>query len=260
MSMICCGLAWYESTAMTIAPMPARSGTRTRRPIPAQRASRPVAAMVARMARRRWVVALAKRLLPVVALALLASIALWPEISRESDQSRLSYRRGLAPPESGKMVTATYHGVDTNGRPYTMTAATAHQVDPDRINLTEPKGDMTLETGNWLMSQARLGVYMPHTGSLDLSDEVHLYRDDGTTLDTASATLDLKAGAAAGAEMVHAEGPFGTLDAQGFAVTDRGAIIQFPGPGRLVLNGAQGHPPASSGPQPSSLQPGPETP
>jgi lipopolysaccharide export system protein LptC len=42
--------------------------------------------------------------------------------------------------------------------------------------------------------------------------------------------------------MVHAEGPFGTLDAQGFAVTDRGAVIQFPGPGRLLLNAAQNHP------------------
>jgi lipopolysaccharide export system protein LptC len=37
--------------------------------------------------------------------------------------------------------------------------------------------------------------------------------------------------------MVHAEGPFGTLDAQGFALTDKGSVIQFTGPGRLVLNG-----------------------
>ncbi len=227
---------------MTVAPMPVQGTRGPRRPIPSRRIRRPAALIVRRMARRRWLVGVAKRLLPVLALALLGAVALWPEIARDTDRSRLSYRRGGAPPESGEMVAASYHGVDANGRPYTMTAATARQVDPDRINLNDPKGDITLESGNWLMAQSRHGVYLQHEGSLDLSEDVHLYRDDGTTLDTATATLDLKQGAAAGADQVHAEGPFGTLDAQGFAVTDRGAVMQFTGPGRLLLNSAQGHP------------------
>jgi lipopolysaccharide export system protein LptC len=226
---------------MTITPMPARTRAGTLRPSPSRRIARRVAPGW-RLALRRWLVAAAKRILPLAALALLASLALWPEIAHETDQSRLSYRRGTGTPESGRMTVATYHGVDSNNRPYTMTATTAKQVSPERIDLTDPKGDMSLESGNWLMSQGRKGVYLQHAGSLDLSDDVQLYRDDGTTLTTSSATLDLKAGAAAGAEMVHAEGPFGTLDAQGFAVTDRGTIMQFSGPGRLVLNGAQGHP------------------
>ena len=219
-----------------------------RRPLPSRRVRRPNPPTAGRLARRRWTVGLAKRLLPLAALALLASVALWPEIEHETDQTRLSYRRGAAAPESGKMVDASYHGVDASNRPYTITAATAHQLNPDRIDMTEPKGDMTLETGNWLMAQSHNGVYLPHSGSLDMSDAVHLYRDDGTTLDTSTATLDLKAGAAAGADMVHSEGPFGTLDAQGFAVTDRGAILRFTGPGRLVLEGATGHPSPTAGP------------
>ena len=39
------------------------------------------------------------------------------------------------------------------------------------------------------------------------------------------------------ADSVHAEGPFGVLDAQGFTVMDKGAAIDFPGPAHLVLNG-----------------------
>jgi len=66
---------------------------------------------------------------------------------------------------------------------------------------------------------------------------VTLYRDDGTTVTTDSASLDLKNGAAASSEPTHAEGPFGTLDAQGFTLTDKGTAIQFTGPARLVLNG-----------------------
>jgi lipopolysaccharide export system protein LptC len=194
------------------------------------------------LARRRWLVGFAKRLLPLAALALLACVALWPELSRDAERARLSYRRDSAPPESGRMTEASYHGVDANNRPYTITAATAHQISAERIDLTDPKGDISLESGNWLYGQSRNGVYLQHLGSLDLSDDVQLYRDDGTTLTTSSASLDLKAGAAAGAEQVHVEGPFGTLDAQGFAVTDRGAIMQFTGPGRLVLNSAQSSP------------------
>lgn len=192
-----------------------------------------------RIARRRWTVGIAKRLLPLVALALLSLVALWPELSNENDQSRLTYRRGAAEPQSGQMTDATYHGVDARNRPYTMTATTAHQVSPERVDLTDPKGDMTLESGNWLMVRSKQGVYLQHAGNLDLSGDVHIYRDDGTTLTTATADVDLKAGAAASSDMTHAEGPFGVLDAQGFALTDKGEVIQFSGPGRLVLNSAQ---------------------
>lgn len=192
-----------------------------------------------RLARRRWGVGVAKRLLPVVALALLASIALWPEFERETSQARISYRRDAVAPQSGEMTKAVYHGVDERGRPYTMTAAKAHQISPERVNLIEPKGDITLEAGSWLMVQSHEGVYLQHLDNLDLSHDVVIYRDDGTTITTDAATVDLKAGAAGGAEMVHAEGPFGVLDAQGFALTDKGAAIQFFGPGRLLLNSAR---------------------
>jgi lipopolysaccharide export system protein LptC len=202
----------------------------------------PRAPIDARLVRRRWMVAVAKRLLPVVALALLSTVAFWPELSGDSERARLSYRRGGLEAQSGQLTAATYHGVDVRNRPYTMTSAVARQVSPERIDLTDPKGDMTLESGNWLLVQSRQGVFMQHIGSLDLSGDVQLYRDDGTTMTTSAATLDLKTGAATGAEMVHAEGPFGSLDAQGFTLVDKGANIQFPGPGRLVLNAA--HAPA----------------
>lgn len=203
------------------------------------------AATSARLARRRWVVRIGKRLLPLIALALLSTVALWPELSGDSEHARMTYRRGITEPQSGEMKAAIYHGVDSHGRPYTMTAATARQVDAERIDLSDPKGDLTLEAGNWLMVRSRDGVYLQRASSLDLSGDVWLYRDDGTTMSTNSATLDLKQGVAAGAELTHAEGPFGVLDAQGFALTDKGAVIRFTGPGKLVLNAARSATPAA---------------
>ena len=40
-------------------------------------------------------------------------------------------------------------------------------------------------------------------------------------------------------DRTHAEGPFGTLDAQGFVLVDKGAVIQFQGPAHMVLNGGR---------------------
>ena len=187
--------------------------------------------------RRTWFVSIAKRLLPIVALALLSLVALWPEIGREGLTSRVSLHTGLGEPQNGVLSRARYNGVDEQGRRYTVTADVAHQVTPDRIDLTAPIGDLTLANGTWMTARSRNGVYLQQTQQLDLSGDVQLYRDDGITLGTDTAAIDLKTGIAASDQRVHVEGPFGTLDAQGFTLLDRGAVIQFAGPGRLLLNG-----------------------
>jgi lipopolysaccharide export system protein LptC len=191
------------------------------------------------IARRRWAITLTKWLLPAAALALLATVALWPEMERATEEGGRAISRLGAEVQSGQLIDARYHGVDDKGRPFTVTAATARQVDPNRIDLTMPKGDITMQDGTWLMLQSKKGIFAQHVNQLDLTEDVTLYRDDGTTLVTAAASIDMKNGAAAGSEPVHAEGPFGTLDAQGgFTVVDKGAAIQFAGPAHVVLNGA----------------------
>lgn len=190
------------------------------------------------LARRRFAVNFVKWLLPILALALLSMIALWPEFDTATEEARLAFKRVSGEIHGAELIDARYHGIDEKGRPYTVTAATAQQASPERINLTSPKADITLQNGTWLMLQAKQGVYRQHSNQLDLSDHVTLYRDDGTTMVTASAAIDMKNGAAAGGEPVHAEGPFGTLDAQGFSLLDKGALVQFTGPAKLILNGA----------------------
>jgi lipopolysaccharide export system protein LptC len=192
---------------------------------------------MASVARRRRMVGLAKRVLPMFALALLASLALWPELTREVDRARMSYQPGMLTGQGGQAKNARYNGVDDQGQPYTLTAATATQSGPDRFDMTSPVGDLTMHSGGWLSVKGHNGVYMQTAGQLDLSGDVTLYRDDGTTLLTDAATVDVHAGVVTSADLTHMEGPFGTLDAQGFILTDRGQMIRFFGPGRLVLNG-----------------------
>ncbi len=188
------------------------------------------------IARRRVFVAMAKLLLPAAAVALLVLLAIWPELHRDADNGRLTYRRLSVTPESGELSEPRYRGVNAAGRPYTITAARAKQSSQNRTDLSAPIADMITESGAWVMLHSAQGVYLPKDGQLDLSGEVTLYREDGMTASTNTATVDLREGAATGAARIHAEGPFGTLDAQGFTVLDHGNVMQFTGPARLIMN------------------------
>ena len=191
-----------------------------------------------RLSRRRRTVRLAKLVLPAVALALLSALVLWPQLSGQDTAARLDVAAAQVVP-GDTVYGARYHGIDRQDRPYTVTAARARRAGPDRINLRAPQGSLRLKAGDTVTLEARRGVYRQAEHALDLSRDVTLYRDDGTTLITASAAIDLRRGAAAGAAPVHATGPFGVLSAQGgFTLLDKGADIQFAGPARLVLNGA----------------------
>ena len=187
--------------------------------------------------RRRWVIGLAKRALPVAALGLLSLVALWPEIVQQTDRASLFLRQGGIVPDSGILTAPRYRGEDESRQAYTLTATAAQQLGPERIDLRRPIGDIHLNGGGWLQVNAAAGTYMQKAGQLDLSGEVVLYRDDGTMMVTEAVTLDLRESVAVSGMKVRVEGPFGTIDAQGFTVTERGRVVQFTGPARLVLNG-----------------------
>ena len=181
------------------------------------------AAPMAPSIRRRMVLRIVKYALPVVALALLSSIALWPEIQRSLENGRVSWRRVAAVNAgAGQMMHPRYRGMDGRERPYMVSADSAERVGPERVNLVQPVGDVTMPNGTWLMLRSKKGVFIQHSNLLDLADAVTLYRQDGTTMVSATATMDLKQGAATSNDYTHAEGPFGTLDAEGFTLVDKG--------------------------------------
>ncbi len=189
------------------------------------------------IARRRRRIGLAKLLLPTLAAYLLAAVALWPELSGDGPLGTASLKGEPITP-TGEIIDARYRGVDAAGRRFTITAAIAAQHGPELIDLVDPKGDIGRADGPWMFGEASKGVFDRASRQLDLSGHVMLYRSDGTMLTTHVATIDLAAGVAVGNSRVHVQGPFGTLDAQGFSVSDAGKVVRFAGPGRLVLNAA----------------------
>jgi lipopolysaccharide export system protein LptC len=118
--------------------------------------------------------------------------------------------------------------------------ATQSRQDDDLVHLELPKADMTADDGAWLALTARTGAYHRAAEMLDLAGSVNLFHDKGVEISTESARIDLRNGTAEGQQPVEGQGIFGTVDAEGFRVLDRGQTIIFTGKSRLVLHsGAQ---------------------
>lgn len=193
------------------------------------------------LARRRVAVALAKRVLPLAALGLLAAIALWPEFETAAERGRIAFRQaGQVTPTALYLVNPRYQGLDDQDRPFTVTAASATQAASDDIvDLDVPRADMLLTDGGWIYLEARQGRFDKPRNHLDLAGAVTVHHADGTQFTTARAAIDLHASAAEGDDPVAAQGPFGTLTAEGFRLRDRGQVMIFIGRARVVLESTQ---------------------
>ena len=191
------------------------------------------------IARRNRLVMLVKWLLPMLALALLGLLLFWPEI--EGRDGRLSFRRGAAlVPEALQVVAPRYQGIDELNRPYTITARMARQVGQAEVLLLDaPRADILLNDGAWIFVEAREGRFDKPSQHLDLTQEVRIFHDGGTLFVTEAAVVQLDAGTARGDRPTQAQGPFGTIESEGFEMSDRGAVMVFTGRARAVLEGRQ---------------------
>lgn len=193
------------------------------------------------LARRRFAVRWTKRLLPALALALLAAVVFWPEIEGGEDRSRVSFRRSVQPrAEALRVVNPRYQGIDELNRPFTLTANAARQPGAEPLlNLEEPRADIVLTGGAWVYVRSHTGRFDRPANHLDLAGDVTIYHDSGLMLLTDSMAVQIDAGSASGDEAVAAQGSFGTLTAEGFRLTERGAVVVFTGHAHAVLEGGR---------------------
>ena len=181
-----------------------------------------------------------KTLLPSFAIGMVLLIFAWPQINVESE--RFGIDIGVTElaadyADSLSMLNARFDGVDAEGRPFSLSADEASQ--PSSVNeivdLSLPKGDITLNDGTWLALTAKTGKYDRQGNTLDLAGAVSLFHDQGFELQTATAAVDLEAGRAEGSDPVKGHGPFGRLRSEGFRVEDNGDTIVFTGRSRMIL-------------------------
>jgi lipopolysaccharide export system protein LptC len=200
-------------------------------------AARPIAAPGNRHSRR---VALLKRVLPAIGLALLLLIAAWPRLAALWE--RLAFPAiDLREARELRMIDPRYSGADRLGRPFVVTAAVGRQV-PDRqdlVSLETPRADMKTHGGVDIVVTAATGIYQSQAQLLDLFGQVTLVHQNGTRFATDTARVNVANNTAEGSDPVVGDGPSGAIKAEGFRLLDSGDTIIFTGKSDMRLNGAK---------------------
>ena len=216
---------------------------------------RPVTAFHGASDRYSRRVALLKRMLPVLGLALLVLVALWPQLELLLKSVGFGFPViDLREARELRMVNPRYAGIDRFNRPYVVTAAIGRQI-PNRdelMSLEAPKAEMLLRQGASVVVTAATAVYQSQAQLLDLFDDVNLIHENGTRFVTQSAHVDVSASSADGHDPVVGHGPSGDIAAQGFRILDKGDTVIFAGESRLVLKGTK---PTASPTAPVALPP-----
>jgi lipopolysaccharide export system protein LptC len=183
-----------------------------------------------------------KVLLPSAAGVLLLLIVALPQFRQTDDRFRIGMNLlEESTADTLNMTNARYYGTDEEGQPYSVTAANVRERPDDdpAVDLTAPQADISLTDGSWLSISARTGVYDRDQQKLSLDGNVALYQDQGNEFHTSSAHIDLEKGEASGSEPVVTQGPFGSLNAAGFSMSETGKVVYFVGPALLVLNSGE---------------------
>jgi lipopolysaccharide export system protein LptC len=195
-------------------------------------------------------VALLRRLLPVIGVALLALVAIWPRLVPLLESVRFGFPViDLREAHELRMLNPRYAGVDRENRPYVVRSAIGRQASnrDDLMSLERPQAEMTMHNGALVVVTAATAMYQSQAQLLDLFGDVNLVHENGTRFVTNTAHVDVAADSAAGNDPVTGHGPSGDITAQGFRVVDRGNTIVFTGKSNLLLKGTKpsAHPAAS---------------
>ncbi len=185
-------------------------------------------------------------LLPLVALVIVAILMIWPKIEVEISERRLapskldeaSLRQAAT---QNRLINANFSSVDSKGRPFKLTSTEAVQQkdNPDNIELTAPKGMITLNETDSMTAESKTGLFAQAAQHLTLNDDVVLTRSDGTVMNTQKLFVDLKNNESNTDTPVTVDGPQGHLTAQGMVVKNGGMLTIFPGPAKLIINNSR---------------------
>jgi lipopolysaccharide export system protein LptC len=184
-----------------------------------------------------------KGLLPVVAAGLGIAVLAYALQPRDNNRMALTFERMGTVENDLAMVMPRLTGVDDEGFPFVVTAATAVQEarGSDRVRLEDVNADITLREGTIHVEAAR-GLVDTRTHELDVSGGIRVTSDDGYDARTPAAKADLKAGTVRGENGIEATGAFGRITADRFTMNRTTRQLRFTGNVRMMLNGVPAQP------------------
>ena len=188
-------------------------------------------------------VAFMKGALPVAAAGLGIAVLAYVLQPRDNNRMALTFERMGKVENDLAMVKPRLTGVDNDGFPFIVTAATAVQDarGSDVVRLEDVNAEITLKEGNIHVEAAR-GLVDTRTHQLDVSGGIRVTSDDGYDARTPAAKADLRAGTVRGENGIEATGAFGRITADRFTMNRATRQLRFTGNVRMMLNGVPAKP------------------
>jgi lipopolysaccharide export system protein LptC len=163
-------------------------------------------------------VSVMKKILPIGAIALMASVVAYSVMPRHNDKYLTTTQSGNLARDL-TMTKTSFTGTDEKGNPFKITAAEVIQ-DPKsknmRAELKQIDADMQFEGQSWINATAGHGWIDGDSGILKLDGGISVFTDNGYELHTKSATAQFKANILEGIEGVKGHGPTGQFSADRF--------------------------------------------
>lgn len=205
-------------------------------PDPITQATGQVRRLVAPVTRYTRFVSVSKRFLWVLIAAMIALVVWIASDNNGENGARIVFSNV---PKSeviqNIMASPRYQGVDVHGRPYTVVAHKAVQVDKENVTMETIKAEITLDSGAWLAMNAGSGHMNIARKQMLLEGGVDAFYEGGYEFRSDHAQVDIQNNSIFGDAPVEGQGPLGTLKADNFSVENHGQVIRFNGSVRMKL-------------------------
>ncbi len=137
-----------------------------------------------------------------------------------------------------ELLNPEFVSSDKKKQPYKITALRAIQGEKnkDLIMLEKPIGTMVLTNGNSVRMTSKTGAYRQDTERFFLEGDVFLQHDQGYSLQSSEAHIDLNKSYAWSEKDVMGKGPDMAIEAKGMQADGESGNIVFSGPAKLTLD------------------------
>jgi lipopolysaccharide export system protein LptC len=182
------------------------------------------------VARHSRVVRRARMAMTLTALAVAATLLVWPLFRQEPPKTKPGPQEGTL-----QLTGARYLGVDAAHRPFEVRAEQALRAEGDGMaaDLAGLEAHISLKDAQWINIKATQGHYDQDRKILNLEGAISVYHSGGTELRTQAANIDVERKVGWGDRPVIAQGRMGYLEAEGFRLLNEGDAILFTGKARL---------------------------
>ncbi|HEU0117194.1 MAG TPA: LPS export ABC transporter periplasmic protein LptC [Alphaproteobacteria bacterium] len=174
-----------------------------------------------------------RRVMPLVALIVLALLIIWP-VLKPSD-IKTTVMKNIP-----DLVVQNLHytGLGSKNEPYSISAnkATRPGGVANIYDLDRPEAEMTLTSGAWVAAKSDIGRYDQDTRKLWLGGNVQVFHDNGYQFTSDEAQIDLNENYAWGKKPVLIQGSFGEIRGTGFKLLDSGHVMIVEGPAQALLS------------------------